>query len=92
MNMGFSMGKYTSSSSLRRTGQGISKYTSTGEYNYFQGIAATYKLSKRWNATLFYSFRNMDARVENQFIRSLKTDGYHRLYKDMERKILYIIM
>ena len=86
MNMGFSMGKYTSSSSLRRTGQGITKYTSTGEYNYLQGIAATYKLSKRWDATLFYSFRNMDARVENQFIRSFKTDGYHRLYKDMEKK------
>ena len=86
MNMGFCMGKYTSSSSLRRTGQGITKYTSTGEYNYLQGIAATYKLSKRWDATLFYSFRNMDARVENQFIRSFKTDGYHRLYKDMEKK------
>ena len=85
MNMVFSMGKYTSSSSLRRTGQGISKYTSTAEYNYLQGVAATYRLAKRWDATLFYSFRNMDARVENQFIRSLKTDGYHRLYKDMEK-------
>lgn len=86
MNMGFSMGKYTSSSSLRRTGQGISKYTSTAEYNYLRGVAATYRLAKRWDATLFYSFRNMDARVENKFIRSLKTDGYHRLYKDMEKK------
>lgn len=86
VNMGFSMGKYTSSSSLRRTGQGISKYTSTDEFNYFQGVAATYKLSKRLEATLFYSFREMDAKVENQFIRSLKTDGYHRLYRDIERK------
>ena len=86
MNMGFSMGKYSSSSSLRRTGQGISKYTSTGEYNYFQGIASTYRLSKRWDATFFYSFRNIDAHVENQFIKSLKTDGYHRLYKDIEKK------
>ena len=86
MNMGFSMGKYTSSSSLRRTGQGISKYTSTNEYNYLQGIASTYRLSERWDISLFYSFRNMDARVENQFIRSLKTDGYHRLYKDIEKK------
>ena len=86
MNMGFGMGKNTSSSSLRRTGVGISKYTSTDEYNYLQGLSVGYKFTNRWDASLFYSFRNIDARVDNMFINSLKTDGYHRLYKDLEKK------
>lgn len=86
MNMGFSMGKYTSSSVLRRTGNGITKYTSTGEYNYLQGIASTYSLSKRLDFSVFCSFRSMDARVDKEFIKSLKTDGYHRLNKDLEKK------
>ena len=51
-----------------------------------QGIAATYKLKKRWTLSAFYSFRKKDARVEDMFIRSLKTDGFHRLKKDMEKK------
>lgn len=86
INMGFSMGKTASSSSLRRTGSGISKYTSTGEYNFLQGFSAGYRLTDRWNISAFYSFRNMDALVDNMFIKSLKTDGYHRLYKDMEKR------
>ncbi len=86
INMGFSMGKNTSSSALRRTGNGISKYTSTGEYNYLQGVSIGYRLSDRLDATLFYSFRQMDALVDNMLIKSLKTDGYHRLYKDIEKK------
>ena len=86
MNMGFSMGKSYSSSSINRLGRGISKYTSTDEYNYLRGIAATYQLSKRWEASLFYSFRKMDARVDSLFIKTLKTDGYHRLNLDVEKK------
>lgn len=69
-----------------RFGQGFTKYTSVGEGEYLQGIAATYQLGRRWNVSAFYSFRKQDARVENGFIRSLKTDGYHRLKKDMEKK------
>ena len=28
----------------------------------------------------------MDGIVDNQFIRSLKKDGYHRLYREFEKK------
>lgn len=83
---GFSLGKSGLSGSMNRFGKGISKYSSTGESNYLQGIAATYTLKKRWTLSAFYSFRKQDARVESLFIRSLKTDGYHRLKKDMEKK------
>ena len=56
------------------------------ENNYLQGIAATYKLKKRWTLSAFYSFRKKDARVEDMFIRSLKTDGFHRLKKRYGKK------
>ena len=86
INMDFSMGKYASVNSINRFGRGITKYTSTNENDYLQGIAATYQLSKRWYASLFYSFRQLDAHVDKGFIRSLKTDGYHRLNKDFDKK------
>lgn len=84
VNIGsFTMGK--GMSGKNRFGKGFSKYTSVGEGEYLQGIAATYQLAKRWELSGFYSYRKQDARVENEFIRSLKTDGYHRLKKDMEK-------
>lgn len=85
INQAFSMGKSASLYIMNRMGRGLSKYTSVGEYNYLQGAGATYRLSERWNISAFYSFRKQDANVENMFITSLKTDGYHRLRKDVEK-------
>ena len=82
MNMDFSMGKSFMASSVSRFGKGISKYTSTNESNYLRGVAATYQLAERWNASLFYSFRTLDATINNMLITTLKKDGYHRLRKD----------
>ena len=86
MNMGFSMGKASSLASMNRSGKGLAKYTSTNEADYLQGGGVCLALSKRWEVSAFYSFRNQDAHVEDMFIRTLKTDGYHRLKKDMEKK------
>ncbi len=86
MNMDFSMGKSAAASSINRFGRGISKYTSTNENDYLQGVAATYKLSSRWSASLFYSFRRLDANVDNMFIKTFKTDGFHRLIKDLRKQ------
>ena len=86
MNMDFSMGKSSMAGTINRFGRGISKYTSTNESNYLQGVAATYKLNRRWNASLFYSFRKLDATINNMLISTLKTDGYHRLHKDFLKK------
>lgn len=86
MNMGFGMGKASSLAAMNRSGKGLTKYTSTNESDYLQGIGGSFSLGKRWNLSAFYSFRNQDARVENSFIKSLKTDGYHRLVKDVEKK------
>ena len=86
MNMDFSMGKSFMVNSVNRFGRGITKYTSTNEDAYLRGVAATYKLTKRWNTSLFYSFRKQDATINNMLINSFKTDGYHRLNKDFEKK------
>lgn len=86
MNMNFMMGKAYSLSTVGRAGRGITPFTSVAEDNYLQGAAATLRISKQWEASAFYSFRNVDALVDDGFIRSLKTDGYHRLPKDMEKK------
>ncbi len=86
MNMGFGMGKYTSFSALNRVGKGLSRYTSMNEANYLQGAGVSWKWHERWVWTGFLSLRNQDATVDNGCITTLKTDGYHRLKKDMEKK------
>lgn len=86
LNMGFSMGKYYSLSGMNRFGRGLTKFSSTSEDYYLQGAGATVKLAPRWNISAFYSYRKLDANVDSMFIRSLKTDGYHRTKGDMEKK------
>ena len=86
MNTDFGMGKTATLATLGNKSKGIRKHSSTDEYNYFQGVAVSYRLSKRWTLDGFYSYRKMDGIVDNRFIRSLKTDGYHRLVRDFEKK------
>ena len=86
MNTDFSMGKTIAISSLGNKARGIKKHSSTDEYNYFQGIAGSIRLTDRLTADAFYSYRRMDGTVDNLLITSLKEDGYHRLPKDLEKK------
>ena len=78
-----SSGNFTS---LTRTGKGLTKYSSVNESDYLQGAGVTYRLSKRWDATAFVSCKQVDANVDSLCILTLKTDGYHRLYSDMQKK------
>ena len=86
MNTDFSMGKTTTLSTLGNKARGIKKHSSTDEYNYFQGIAGSIRLTKRLTADAFYSYRQMDGIVDNRFITSIKEDGYHRIPRDYEKK------
>ena len=86
MNTDFSMGKTTALSTLSNQTKGIKKHSSTDEYNYFQGIAGSVHLTRRLTADAFFSFRQMDGIVDNQFITSVKEDGYHRIPRDFEKK------
>lgn len=84
MNTGFSLGKTMEATKVQR--QGFSKHSSCDEYNFFQGVGGSYLLGKRWTLSGFYSFRKMDGAVEDNFITSIKKDGYHRLIKDFEKQ------
>ena len=86
MNTDFSMGKTAMISTLGNKAMGIKKHSSTDEYNYFQGIAGSISITNRLSADAFYSYRTMDGKVDNQFITSIKEDGYHRVVKDFEKK------
>ena len=86
MNTDFSMGKTASLSTLSGKAKGIKKHSSTDEYNYFQGIATSISINERLTTDAFYSYRNMDGIVDNQFITSIKEDGYHRIPRDYEKK------
>lgn len=86
LNTGASMGLGTSVASFGRMGSGLTRFTSTAETGYLRGIGGTWQWNKRWNVSAFYSFRNLDALVDNSEIRSFKTDGMHRLQKDLEKK------
>ncbi len=86
INTDFGMGKTATLSTLGNKNRGIRKHSSTDEYNYFQGVAGSYKLSKRWTIDAFCSYRKMDGIVDSRFIRSLKKDGYHRLFREFEKK------
>ena len=86
MNTNFGMGKTTMLSTLGNTLKGIKKHSSTDEYNYFQGLALSYQLFKRWTTDFFYSYRMMSGQIDKQFITSLKTDGYYRTETDFEKR------
>ena len=86
MNTDFGMGKTAMISTLGNKATGIKKHSSTDEYNYFQGIAGSISINNRLSADAFYSYRTMDGIVDNEFITSIKEDGYHRVVKDFEKK------
>ena len=89
MNTDFSMGKSATLSTLGNKARGIKKHSSTDEYNYFQGIAGSIRITKRLTADAFYSYRKMDGIVDNQLITSIKEDGYHRIPRDYEKKNIH---
>lgn len=85
MNMDFGMGKSSSVASVGYRNGGIRKHSSTDEYNYLHGAAATYRLNKLM-ITGFYSYKRPDATVENKLITSFKKDGLHRNDLDFNKR------
>lgn len=67
-----------------RRSYGFRRHYSTNENDFFRGAAATMAIAKV-NVSLFYSHKKMDASVDSMNIRSLKTDGLHRLPREREK-------
>lgn len=78
----FYMGKSIYMANIIGKSTGIKKHTSTDEVNYLHGIAGTARI-RNFDLSLFYSFRKMDAIVDNGFVSSFKKDGCHRLEMDI---------
>lgn len=80
----FTPGRSAMVTRAERRNNGFRRHYSTNENDFFRGIAATVTFNKI-DVSLFYSHRKLDGMVEDNEIRSFKTDGLHRLVKDNEK-------
>lgn len=87
VNTSAKYGKMMMFSSIDRMGAGITKHSSTREYGYFTGGAATMMIGNV-EFTAFVSYRNNDGTYNNDStgISSLKTDGLHRTQLEHRKK------
>jgi hypothetical protein len=77
---------------IKREAEVLRPYNSTGEINFHRGAGIT--LAKnRWAATIFASYKKIDAnfvadtaQLQDDFISSLQTSGYHRTKSETEDK------
>ncbi len=87
MNTGFQLGKTASLQSQGRSMHLLTAHSSRSSSNYLHGIAATVKISRRWKATAFFSYRPLDATLNDDgTARTLTTSGYHRTPTEMNKK------
>lgn len=87
LNTSFSLGKQATLASLGRQTNTLRPHSSRSEADYFQGAAATLRLSEPFRLTLFGSYRPIDATL-NIFnnVQTLVTSGYHRTPAEMDKK------
>ena len=86
LNNDFMLSKTGTSTTVIRTTIEPKRHFSTAENGFFRGAAATMKI-KNISFTTFYSDKYIDATISKEGdITSFKTDGYHRVPLDMEKK------
>lgn len=85
---GSMFGKTASFSSFTFRETGIRKHSSTDEYNYFRGAAATLKRN-HWELSTFYSHRSLDGVMEGGEITSIYKTGLHRSKKEADKTNLF---
>jgi hypothetical protein len=73
-------------SQIYRRNNGFRRHYSVNETDYFRGLATTLSVNDDVGVSLFYSYKYMDGTVTGDTIRSLKTDGLHRLQRDMDKR------
>ncbi len=80
------IGKSSNVMNTSKRNRGLQKYSSTAENGYFRGTGTTIRISNL-DFSLFYSQNRIDANLsEEGFITSFKTDGLHRLERELEKK------
>ncbi len=85
LNTDFIIGKTSDVINVNKKNSGIKRHFSTNEVDFLRGVALTLGIN---NCTLdiLYSHKQADATASDTEIISFKTDGYHRTYKDLEKK------
>lgn len=87
LNNSFSLGKLTVLQNLGRQSHVLRPHASRSEADYFQGAAATVRLARRLQLTLFGSYRPIDGTLNaDGTVATLLTSGYHRTPKEMAKK------
>lgn len=87
VNNSFGMGKLATLQQLGRNNNTIRPHSSRSQTDYLQGAAATVRLSPKWQATAFASYRPFDATLNaDGTARTIVTDGYHRTPTEMGKK------
>ena len=81
----FGLGKSFSLATSDHRSRGIRKHGSTGEYDYFRGLAATVQAARRVEVSAFYSHRTLDGRVEDGALVSIDESGLHRTQSEVEK-------
>ena len=86
LNNDFMLGKsFFSSNTIKQTSL-PKRHFSTAENGFFRGAAAVIRL-QNVDITAFYSNQSIDANVKDgEGITSFKTDGYHRVPLDFEKR------
>ena len=82
----FSPGKYANAAQAEKRTNGFRPHFSTGEHDFFSGIASTAQWDKV-ALSLFYSYRKLDAALtDSSGVSSIPTDGLHRLPREREKR------
>lgn len=87
-NSNMTFGKTFSSTPAYGSSTTILPHSSRSEANYMQGGAVTLALTKRLEATLFASYRTIDATLtaDSLGIRTILKTGYHRTQSEIARR------
>lgn len=85
MKTDFSMGKSSYVTDISNHSNGFNRYSSTNEYDYLRGAAATIKRGK-FDISAFYSNKMIDADTADGEFTSIKIDGLHRTFSELEKK------
>lgn len=83
----FNLGKTAMLTSLGRSPDAIRVHSSRSEADYFQGAAVTVGVTKQLKASVFASYRPLDATLnEDGTAATIIKTGYHRTITEIEKK------
>lgn len=88
MNNGFGFGKLASISTIINSSSHVFGHGSRSDYNYLQGFASTFRLSRQIDVTAFASYRKIDATLndDSSSVATILKSGYHRTKTEMNKK------